>query len=504
MIDECLAVLLQQTEEQCGELLNEGTLDGVFYDSVVGAVTWLGEVDTNRDGIADAPPEVNVRWQERQNLFFNRLRARWPKMLILANDVDRGHAGHVNGRLFEGGPLLDRVANGGIGAEEAIGALGTWMKEAVTPPITFALMTHPIGWQGWRVGKSNRVTTQGELERVRRDYRRMRLGLTTTLMSDAYYAYDLGTVWYGLSWWYAEYDAPLGKALGPAEEVFEVPPVTVMEWQAGQPTEGLTVDAGSRVTPMGLEGEVNDPNASWRRLFATDPARLPLEPGKSYRIEADRQILRPPTGTFQFNVRTARGGWEHHDKGVTQNAGPTGSDWQIRTTVVPDDFDDYAVEWHLLGAGALRLKRLKITLVESYWQRKFEGGMVLLNPTQSSFTVRLPRPLRRLRDDAAPRHVIEVDDAGPGFFCEGGWELRDGEAYFYGGGYRTAAKPGETARWTFTAPSEDTYTLFACVPGPAVPGRLRRSQATDAATYAVSRPANGSTITVDQREGDGG
>jgi hypothetical protein len=333
----------------------------------------------------------------------------------------------------------------------------------------------------------------------------MRLGLATTLMTDAYYAYDLGTVWYGLPWWYAEYEAPLGKALGPAEEVFEVPPVTVWEWSAGQPTEGLVVDAAGRVTPEGIEGEVTDPHASWHRLFATDPAQVPLEPGKSYRIEADCEVLRQPTGTFQFNVRTGRGGWEHHDKGVAQNVGPTGSEWPIRTTIVPDDFDDYAVEWHLLGAGALRLKRLKITRVgESYWRREFAGGMALLNGTPQGFSVRLPRPLRRLRDEAAPRHVIEVDDADPGFSCEGAWQDRNGEGYYYGRGYRAAAKPGEMARWSFTALSEDTYTLFACVPSQAGPTRARRAEMTDSAMYSVVRPADGPAVTVDQRGGDGG
>ena len=72
---ECLEALIQQTEKACGELLDEGTLDGVFYDSVVGAATWLGEVDTNRDGVADLPAEVNARWQERQNRFFEIGRA---------------------------------------------------------------------------------------------------------------------------------------------------------------------------------------------------------------------------------------------------------------------------------------------------------------------------------------------------------------------------------------------------------------------------------------------
>ena len=52
-ITECRAALLSQTEETYGDLLNEAVLSGVFYDSVVGGATWYGEVDADRDGVAD-------------------------------------------------------------------------------------------------------------------------------------------------------------------------------------------------------------------------------------------------------------------------------------------------------------------------------------------------------------------------------------------------------------------------------------------------------------------
>jgi hypothetical protein len=505
-LDDCLTALVRQTTTVAAdERLREGLMDGLFYDSVVGAVTWLGDVDTDRDGRADAAAAVNARWQERQNLFFSRLRERWPKVLILANDVDAGHAAQVNGRLFEGAPLLERMASGALGIGEAIRTLNTWQGSSVSPPVTFAIMTHPMGGQGWRVGQGDKVTTPGELDRARRDFRRMRLGLATALMTDAYYAYDLGTVWYGLPWWYAEYDAPLGQPLGPAEEVFEVPPVTLLEWRAGQPTEALRLDAASRATPEGVLGEVTDPAAPWCRLFGTHHAKLRFEPGRSYRIEADCAVVRQPTGTFQFNLRTGRGGWEHHDKAVTPNAAATGSAWHLDVTIVPDDFDDYQAEWHLLGAGALCLRRLTVTLVgQSYWRRSFAGGLVLVNGTRQSFTVPLPQPLRRLADAEAPRHVVEVDDTEPGFSCQGAWERRSGEGYYCGAGYRTAAKAGDTAQWVFAAPSDDEFTLFAAVPRDARPGRLAKLDATDAAMYAVAQSAGGPAATVDQRLGDGG
>ncbi|MBI2300697.1 MAG: hypothetical protein HYU66_17450, partial [Armatimonadetes bacterium] len=379
--DECLDALLAQTEQTYGALLDDGSLDGVFYDSVVGWVSWLGPVDTDGDGMADVPAEVDPRWQARQNLFFDRLRARHPKMLILANDVDRGHAPHVNGRLYEGAPLLDRLTNASLSVGEAARTLDGWMTTSVQPGITFAIMTHPLGWQGWRVGRGDKVTTPGEVDRARRDFHRMRLGLLTALMTDACYAYDLGTVWYGLPWWYAEYDAPLGKPLGPPAEVFEVPPVTVVDWSAGRPTDAFVIDPPGKLTGAGPEADVADPQAGWERLFATHPAKLRLEPGRSYRIEADLEVTRKPANTFQFDVRTGTGGWEHHDKGITHNAGEAGSTWHVETTVIPDDYDDYALEWHCLGGGGLRLRTLRVLLVgQSYLKREFEGGVALLNP----------------------------------------------------------------------------------------------------------------------------
>ncbi|MCX7598268.1 MAG: putative glycoside hydrolase [Armatimonadetes bacterium] len=494
-IDECLDALVAQTEQAYGPLLADGTLDGVFYDSVVGWVTWLGEVDTDRDGQADVADEVNPRWRARQNLFFDRLRERWPRILILANDVDAGHRPHVNGRLFEGAPLLDRLVDGALHPQAAIRTLNEWMTKSHQPGITLAIMTHPLGWQGWRVGRGAQVTTRAEVERVRRDFSRMRLGLLTALMTDAYYSYDFGTVWYGLPWWYAEYDAPLGRPLGPAKEVFDVPPVVVLDWKAGQPVEAFVLDGESRATPRGIEGSQTDPEAIWTRLFATDAEVVRLEPGKAYRIVAECEVLQKPTRTFQFDVRTPTGGWEKHDKGVLHNAGETGSTWIIETTVTPDDFPDYCLEWHVSGAGGLRLRALRILSVsESYWLREFEGGIAVLNASPREITVKLGQPMRRLKDDEAPAQIMEIDDSSPDFSAEGAWEGVAGDGGYYGLGYRLAAKPGATATWSFKAPTSDTYTFFACVPS----GR----SLTDAAAYSLS--PGGIAANISQRKGDGG
>ena len=496
-ITECRAALLSQTEETYGDLLNEAVLSGVFYDSVVGGATWYGEVDADRDGVADAPADIDPRWHGYQCAFFDDLRARHPAMAIMANDVDLGHAAHLHGRLFEGGPLLDRVANGSIGPRDAVRVLQEWMRASLQPGITFAIMTHPMGWQGWRVGKGNAVTTPGEVDRVRRDFARMRLGLLTTLMTDAYFAYDMGTVWYGLPYWYDEYTSSLGQPLGSCQEVFDVPPVTVLDWSAGQALGGIIADASASETPEGLEARCTDPAAGWQRTIGTRPSDVRLEPGKRYRIQADVDILERPTEALQFCVRTAKGGWEHHDKGVQTCATAAGATWHIETTIVPDDFDDYSIEWHLRGAGAFRLTHLSVhSISESYLMREFEGGLAILNTSTRPLPVRLPRPMRRLRGDQAPLHIIELDDSSGAFDPQGAWERVAGERHYAGAGFRTARKPGDTAAWLFRVPAADRYTVFACIPGGA--------DLSDAAVYRLDGAESSPSATVDQRPCDGG
>jgi hypothetical protein len=495
--DECLAAIVEQTAQPYGELLADGTLSGMFYDSVVGAATWLGEVDADRDGVADRASDINPRWQAAQCRFFDTLASRWPGMLIMANDIDPGHRAHVNGRLFEGATLLDRVANGSGSPDSAIRTLNEWMAESKQHGITFALMSHPLGWQGWRVGQGSAVSTKAEVDRVRRDYPRMRLGLLTTLMTDAYYAYDFGTVWYGLPLWYAEYDAPLGQALGPARQVYDVPPQTVYEWHAGEATNGLVLDAPTRAGAGDLVAEVVDPAAGWARLWGTDPAVVRFEPGRTYEVEFDCEITTAASGTFQFNLRTAKGGWEHHDKGIEARQGPSGSAWRIRATVVPDDFDDYSAEVHLSGSGAIRLSRVKVTEVGAYyWRRDFEGGVALLNGLARPVSVTLDSPLRRLKDAEAPAHIVEMDDSDAGFERGDGFERVSDQGHFMGDSYRIARKPGATARWRVVAPSTGEYTLYALTP--------KLEGLTDSAAYRLACGPVRQTGVIDQRPGEGG
>lgn len=496
LIDDCLDALVNQGEKEYGLLLKDKTVDGLMYDSVVGNARWLGDVDIDGDGKLDRSEELDAQWQDRQNQYFDRMKAAHPEMLILANDVDAGHRAHLNGRLFEGATLLDQMFNKYNTPFNIIKTLNTWMESSQQPAITFAIASHPIGWQWWRTGKGDSITTPGEVERVRRDFHRMRLGLITTLMTDAYYYYDVGTVWYGIHMWFAEYDAPLGKPLGKAQEVYKVPPKVVLNWKAGDEPSIFRENIISRADTDGYIGEIPDENSGWNMLISTDPEKVKLQPFKTYRIQADFEIAKKPTGVLQFTTRTAVGGWELHDKGIHLYPGK-GKAWHIDTVVVLDDFDDYSAELHIFGAGKVILKNLKITEINNcYIMREFEGGKAILNPNDSPLTVMLDTPMRKLKDESAPLYYLEIDDESADCKVEGSWEKVDGEDHYYGEGFRKARKPGETMRWQVTAPSADTYTVYACNPGD--------KSYTDSACFTLDGISNPPSKTVNQKKADGG
>jgi hypothetical protein len=171
--------------------------------------------------------------------------------------------------------------------------------------------------------------------------------------------------------------------------------------------------------------------------------------------------------------------------------------WHIDATATPDDFDDYAVEWHMLGAGAVRLKNIKIMQIHnSYYAREFNGGLAVLNPTPRTITIKLPSPMKRLSDSDAPRYYAEVDDSDKDFKATGAWEILSGEEHYSGDTYRLARKPGETASWTLTAPSTDMYTVYACTPG--------GKNMTSSAQYTVRGINRPPSVSIDQRKCDGG
>ena len=117
------------------------------------------------------------------------------------------------------GAGLDSVYSNAITISDRTAESRKWATQGQQPNYIHLSMNSAISGS-WRVGRWQNLVSKGEMMRVMTDYRRMRFGLGVTLMTDSYFAMDIGGGWYGVPSYYTEYGAELGQALADPIRVF--------------------------------------------------------------------------------------------------------------------------------------------------------------------------------------------------------------------------------------------------------------------------------------------
>jgi len=175
------------------EFINENYLkknllwDGIFYDNCWPTIDWLNfSLDLNNDGRADSQTVQNSLWAAGMTELL-----RYTKQIIAPEKIIVCNGGtdyrqNYQGRMFESFPVISE---------------GGWAKN---------LSDYLITGQ-YSIINANTANLGNQT-----DYQKMRFGLTSALLGDGYYSFDSGDLTHGQKWWYDEYDAYLGKALGPA------------------------------------------------------------------------------------------------------------------------------------------------------------------------------------------------------------------------------------------------------------------------------------------------
>ncbi|MBR4749025.1 MAG: hypothetical protein IK083_05590 [Abditibacteriota bacterium] len=501
--------VLGTRDSRYGQMLREGVIQGLMHDSVVSNIsTYESDIDADGDGRPDDPEELNQKWLEAQNTYFRRLAEKYPGVLILANDAGENHRPRVNGRLWESGTCMDLVSTRHWWSlPDAVNNLLEFDAGCRRPSVSVNLASCAMGYDGWRIGlDGSTVATEGERDRARRDYARMRAGLFATLMTDAWYAYDFGTVNYGdPRYWYAEYEAPLGEALGDAETVYLRKPRPVRRWQAGDKSHPFA-DCGDicRMTPEGFLIDRTG-GGGWVTAFATDPRRLYFAPGKTYLIELEIKTLRRAGDMFQIALRSPEGGWEQSDRGTRSYLGVEGERFTFRTLATPGPWKDYSLQGFLHSGGRFLLKSLSVTDAgPCYMYRDFEGGRVYASGSPKPLTLRLPKPMRLIKDDETPKYVIEADD--PSGRERGTWLTAEGPfVSCFGKGCRWSVDPEAVFEWQVTVPAADEYTLYACLAGDYLhKGWEKRPESAIPFSKKARYTVGGRTFAADQSAADGG
>ncbi|MFA5129293.1 MAG: putative glycoside hydrolase [Patescibacteria group bacterium] len=169
-----------------------GLWDGIFLDNALAGPTWFvgNGLDMNGDTKAEPDASVNAAWNRGWKAMANDLRARLGSKAILMGNGDAGYASNVNGILFEDFPTY--------GFASGLSQYRTAVKQNTKP--------------SYSAINSNANNVQNP-----QDYRDMRLGLGSAMLSDGYYSFDFGNKDHGQTWWYDEYDAKLGNPTSDAQ-----------------------------------------------------------------------------------------------------------------------------------------------------------------------------------------------------------------------------------------------------------------------------------------------
>ncbi len=336
----------------------------------------------------------------------------------------------LNGNNFEGFPMDDGTAYGTAWKQTVFGPLSDgsyfeWMAQAQIPNLTMIeTYEDDEGADPWGDGSYDNPCDDPDFAP---NYRKMRFGLTTALLNDGLFSYEINTNGHGslCLLWFDEYDNAgagrgyLGQPLGAAYPA--IPSLTTPNllgdssfeeglngwesWADEGYSATVTIDtntaaegqASARVDVTQSEG------TDWRVEFSKAPVEVisGAEYTLSFWAKADhvwtiaaalQENEAPWTGYIWFDDITLRTTWQKYEFSDIA----TGSDpaavlhLEVGATTGSVWFDDVRLQ---IGG-------------RDVWRRDYEGGTVLVNATASSQTISLGTPYRKIQGSQVP----EVND----------------------------------------------------------------------------------------------
>ncbi|HEU0121140.1 MAG TPA: fibronectin type III domain-containing protein, partial [Bryobacteraceae bacterium] len=407
------------------------------------------QIDMNRDQRPDTQLELHDGWKAGFINFFRNVREQFgPDRLLFGNAgyiaQNPSMLPYLNGWLREILTPYDIAPNGDWKTDEASGwyqlqqAYQMSMRYVQAPAIT------GLEYTGAGLGTPNgKITANGYPDRVSalepRDYRRVRLGLTSTLMDDGYFEYDLidNTT---VPLWFDEYSVDqfgvatrdlsgkgyMGAPLGDAVEIrTQERVVAMLDFESTPAQAGLF--AGPSVIITSDPSQVIDGqySAIFRNLdlaqpqfiASTHPGLLPLEEGKTYEATMEYRLLeyKPATykGFLAFGIgltdeplQSGRSNFQF----IPDVDGP-GQQGKMRVVARIPRGKTGVLNAGFLDAGSVVVDNIKISEGgPGVWRRDFENAIALVNPTPNSIRVtqaQIQGPLnrsgvRRIRGAQAP------------------------------------------------------------------------------------------------------
>ena len=408
------------TEYLAHSVLPSGLWAGIHFDQPEWYINpLLGEppppIDLDRDGRAEPVGVVQHEWARGFVDFFRGLHKRFGFGQLLY-----GNAGHIPGN-----PSILPMLNGWqmeVVSPYRIGDGGYWVTDEASSWYrllgNYLLATQyarapqivALQFTGRDLGQPTGGTTPNHYPARRlslewRDYQRMRLGLTTALLGNGFFEYDLvdnttPPLWFdeyavdasGVATGDARGKGYLGQPLGPGEELdYIAREIFRLDFEGGPAPEGVQVGPGTvssnaaHVIGGAASMVVRQEDVSEGKwLFFADGL---LTRGRTYQLFTDYRLLEYTPTTFRGLVGI---GFSDPSGELTQtrsaslyfpDSGAAAQQGTLRASVRITD-DGVKVFGGLPDTGEIAIDNVR--LVEGtggVWRRDFEHGIVLVNPT---------------------------------------------------------------------------------------------------------------------------
>ncbi len=417
-------------------LLANPAWDGLLIDRADANESWLVGSSTARTIDPDRSNRLltdygdfDAAWNAGLRHYEESVRAAVGDKLIFVN-WGMPNYDLLNGDNFEGFPLDDGTSYAAswhatvFGPLPGSGSYFEWMAQARRPNLTM-IETYEDDGGPSPTGSGDYDNPCDDPDFVP-DYRKMRFGLTTALLNDGFFSYEINTDGHGslCLLWFDEYDNAgagrgyLGQPLGPAYRVGSGLGANVLagadfeseddlaQWdlwadeEAGysatvalDETASASGGASARLEIVRTQGE------DWRIEFSFAP--VALLSGTDYTLsfwaKADRertleawaqQDEEPWAWYLDFGRFPLTPVWQHYELPVTS----VGSDEAARFGFGVGEV-----------SGTLWLDDVRLQAGNAdLWRRDFTGGVVLVNATMLTQTVSLGEPLRHISGTQVP------------------------------------------------------------------------------------------------------
>lgn len=415
-------------------VLSDSLWDGILLDRSDPNESWLIENSTARtidpdqsNRLLEDYAELDSTWNEGLRIYIQSLRAKLGEQKIIYLNWGIPFYTAVNGNNFEGFPNAEGFLFGDtpwvemvMGPEEN-GSYFEWVANARQPNLSMIETYEEDG--------GPQATSDGSYHNpcinpgFTPDYRKMRFGLTTALLNDGFFSYEINTNGHGslCLLWFDEYDNAgkgrgyLGMPLGAAYRISrDLVPDNLLssgkdaEWDLWtEESEGYqaVLDKGEQTTPEGDDSThiIIDQagGVDWKAGFSYSPVFVNASRDYTLSFWAKAEQTRSITAWVQededpwsswlyFGSFSLTDEWQKFQI----SSSSTGNDPQARLIFgLGQQTGDIWLGGIKLQTGSLEL-----------WRRDFQEGIVLVNATSSTQVVSLGAMFQKI--DGAQDHIV--------------------------------------------------------------------------------------------------